>query len=59
MFVARNFFRPWRDLGKCPMVYPAINGWAIFKGRLEVPPQMNPFAKAPREGKAEQQPEML
>jgi hypothetical protein len=41
------------------MVYPAINGWAIFKGRLEVPPQMNPFAKAPREGKAEQQPEML
>jgi len=49
----------WHDKDFPKIQILTIEGILSGKERVEAPPQMNPFAKAQRKGKAEQQPERL
>jgi hypothetical protein len=49
----------WHDKDFPKIQILTIEGLLSGQERVEAPPQMNPFAKAQWEGKAEQQPEML
>ncbi|HZL12708.1 MAG TPA: DNA methyltransferase [Verrucomicrobiae bacterium] len=49
----------WHDKDYPKIQILTIEGLLSGKERVEAPPQMNPFAKAQREGKAEKQTEMI
>jgi hypothetical protein len=49
----------WHDKDYPKIQILTIEGLLSGKERVEAPPQLNPFAKAQREGKAEKQTEML
>ena len=49
----------WHDKDFPKIQILTIEGLLSGKERVEAPPQMNPFAKAQREGKAEKQPGLL
>ena len=49
----------WHDKDYPKIQLLTIEGLLSGREGVEAPPQMNPFAKAQREGKAEQQTEML
>ncbi len=49
----------WHDKDFPMIQILTIEGLLSGKERVEAPPQMNPFAKAQREAKPEQQQEML
>jgi site-specific DNA-methyltransferase (adenine-specific) len=49
----------WHDKDYPKIQILTIEGLLIGKERVEAPPQLNPFAKAPREGKQEKQQEIL
>jgi site-specific DNA-methyltransferase (adenine-specific) len=49
----------WHDKDYPKIQILTIEGLLSGKERVEAPPQLNPFAKAQREGKAEKQTEMI
>jgi len=49
----------WHDRDYPKIQILTIEGLMSGKERVEAPPQMNPFAKAPREGKQEKQAELI
>ena len=51
--------KPWHAKVSPKSQMLAIEGFLSGREHVEAPPQMNPFAKAQREGKVEKQTEMI